>query len=113
MAMSHLTVQGTTGAHTIIQRHGQLPCGALVPSPGRFAHTDFECLHCAQASQLGLYLLCFKFCLLCFLALVQFSTYCARFYATLQSIMLLILIYSLNLYSSLVYEPLICYMPVV
>ena len=40
---------------------------------------------------LGLSLLCSENCLLCFLELLQFCTYYARFYATPQSIMLLII----------------------
>ena len=42
----------------------------------------------SQVPVLGLRLLCSKICLLCFLVLLQFSTYYARFYATLQAIML-------------------------
>ena len=41
--------------------------------------------------QLGLSLLCSENCLLCFLALLQFCAYYARFYATPQSIMLVII----------------------
>ena len=40
---------------------------------------------------LGLSLLCSENCLLCFLALLQFCAYYTRFYATPQSIMLVII----------------------
>ena len=43
-----------------------------------------------NALKLGLSLLCSENCLLCFLALLQFCAYYARFYATPQSIMLVI-----------------------
>ena len=42
-------------------------------------------------SLLGLSLLCSENCLLCFLALLQFCAYYAKFYATPQSIMLVVL----------------------
>ena len=42
-------------------------------------------------AEVGLSLLCSENCLLCFLELLQFCTYYARFYATPQSIMLLII----------------------
>ena len=54
---------------------------------------------------LGLSLLCSENCLLCFLKLLQFCTYYVRFYATLQSIMLLIIHHLIYIsISSLVYE---------
>ena len=56
--------------------------------------------------QLGLSLLCSEKCLLCFLELLQFCTYYARFYATPQSIMVLIIHNLIYIsISSLVYEP--------
>ena len=58
------------------------------------------------ASQIGLCLLCSENCLLCFLELLQFCAYYARFYATPQSIMLLLMNTLIYIsISSLVYEP--------
>ena len=55
---------------------------------------------------LGLHLLCSKNHLLCLLALLQFYVHYAQFYATLQSIMLLILHNLMNISTKLiVYEP--------
>ena len=50
------------------------------------------------SQQVGLSLLCSENYLLCFLALLQFCAYYARFYATPQSIMLVII-------DSLIYKP--------